>query len=253
VLRVVLVASLAWSATVRADPDDLVSRPIVLAPGQLEAELVAEIDAAPTYFAKPFSLAPDAWYGVTDRLTIGIVNSHLAVDRYDPGASLCSTTAILECDHVYSGSGLDARYLVQDGALAVAPRLRLLVRDVAPWKPAVAFGGLARWTSGRYAIVADPYLQFGLANVELGNRAQLFVPLAFDLQPARRWLVELRTGYNSELDVLSSGYYIPVWFGVTFAATAHFDVGVAAGFETLLGPLATSKARQGYFIVDWRS
>jgi len=251
VLRFAVVALLALAASAHAEPDDLVARPIVLAPGQLEAALVAEIDIAPGAVGTPTSLAPDAWYGVTERLTVGIVDSHSSIDRFDPGASFCLSTMVLACDHTYSGSGVDARYLVLDGPFAIAPRARFLVRDIDPWKPALAFGALVRWTSGRFAVTADPYVQAGLAHVELGNRAELFVPLAFGVQPAAHWLVTLRTGYDSELDVWSDGYHIDAWLGATYAATAHLDVGAAAGFASVLGPQASGKERQVFVTLDW--
>ncbi|HTR52077.1 MAG TPA: hypothetical protein VMJ10_15295 [Kofleriaceae bacterium] len=245
------VVLLALAATARAEPADLVARPIVLAPGQLEAALVAEIDLASGEVGTPTSLAPDAWFGATGRLTVGIVNSHSSIDRYDPGASFCLSTLVLACDHAYTGSGLDARYLVLDGPLAIAPRARFLVRDIDPWKPAFTAGALVRWTRGRFAITGDPYVQLGLANVELGNRAQLFVPLAFGVQPLPHWLVTLRTGYDSELDVWSDGYHVPAWLGVTFAALAQLDVGAAVGFASVLGPQASGKERQVFVTIDW--
>jgi hypothetical protein len=253
VTRVAVIVLLALAATARAEPDDLVTRPIVLASGQLEAALSAEVDIAASEVAHPLSLAPDAWYGVTDRLTIGVVDSHASLDRFDPGASLCFHPLVLACDRLYSGSGVDARWLAIDGPLSIAPRARFLVRDDDPWKPALTVGALARWTRGRFEISGDPYLQLGFANTQLGNRAELFLPVAFGVQPAAHWLLQVRTGYDSELHVWRDGYHIDAWLGATLAATAHLDIGAAVGFASILGPLASAKERQLFLTIDWRS
>jgi hypothetical protein len=243
-----------------AQPTDFVARPIVLDERQLDAELVLEVNLAPPLDGKPTSLAPDVWFGVLPQLTIGLVHSGPSVDRFQPGATFCVTHNELSprCVDTYHGSGIDVRYQlaqqpVLDGELAVAPRVRALVRQIDPFKPAVTLGALVRWTRGRFAITADPYLQLGLANTDEGNRHALFVPLTFAVQPLRRWELALRTGFNSDLAVIGDGWHIPVAIATRFALDAHFDLGVMLGFASLLGPQNTAKERALFFTFAWRS
>jgi hypothetical protein len=232
---------------------DIVERPIVLREGAFAAELTVEANLAHNFWAEPLSLAPDLWWGATDALTIGLVHSGHSVDRFVPGGSLCLRTDPLYCDSLYRGSGLDARYLaVERGSLSVAPRVRALVRDVEPFKPAVTVGALARWTHGRFAVSSDPYLQLGLANTEDGNRAALFVPVQLAVQPTCRWLVSLDTGWNSVLRGVRDDWHVPVGVGVLARATEHIDVGATLGFTSLLGPQNTPKQRVLYVSVGWR-
>ena len=214
-------ASLGARVAAASPPEDLVTRPIALDAGQLDAQLVIESSIASGKYASPLSVAPDVWYGVTARWTVGIVHSDPAVDLVDFGASLCVRTNAEEpgaCPDVYHGSGLDARYLAwTHGGFAVAPRVRFLVRDLDPWKPAATFGALARWQRGRWSIAADPYLQLGLANTDRGNDSALVVPIYFTLQPACGWALALQTGYTSDLEVWQDGYHIPIGFEVTRA------------------------------------
>jgi hypothetical protein len=254
VLRALFLVCLAATA-VRADGHarDIVERPVVLGAGAFAAELTLEINLAHNYWAEPLSLAPDVWWGATDALTIGLVHSNHSLDRFVPGGSLCLRTDPLYCDSLYRGSGLDIRYLaVARGPLSVAPRVRALVRDVDPFKPAATIGALARWTRGRFAIEADPYLQLGLSNTEDGNRAALFVPLQLAVQPTCRWLLSLDTGWNSELRVLRDGWHIPVGIGARARVTEHVDVGATVGFATLLGPQNTPKQRVLFVSLGWR-
>src|SRR5262249_61674632 len=108
-------------------------------------------------------------------------------------------------------------------------------------------------TRGRWAVVADPFVQAGLANTGAGNRTALFVPLTLSLQPACRWAIDLRTGWNSDLAVITDGWHIPVWLGGRTRATDHVDIGAAFGFYTLLGPQNNASQRAAFLTVGWRS
>jgi hypothetical protein len=226
-------------------PDDLVDRPFVVGAGELAARLSLEIDLEPEHVAKPFAIAPDVWYGVTDRLTLGFINSDDSLDQVGATASLCfrgdfQTT----CDHLYRGSGLDVRYSWLTGALSVAPHARFVVRDVDPWKPAVTAGALVRWAHGRYAITSDPYFRFGVANTDLGNRTALYVPLWLAMQPAHGWLLGLETGWNSDLGIADDGWHVPIVLEAQAALSARWDAGISGGFPSLLGPQNNAKARE---------
>jgi hypothetical protein len=245
-----------------AEPNDLVARPLVLAEHQVDAELVTEINLAPRQFAEPTSLAPDVWVGVLPQLTVGLIHSDPSVDRFSPGATFCVRTGAF-CQHVYRGSGIDALYSVRGGALAVAPRLRFLIRDVDPVKPALTLGALVRWTHGRFAVIGDPYLQLGLANTERGNRHALWLPVTFAVQPMARWELALRTGIDSDLvrylgtdgdrHVATDQWHVPLALATRVRIDAHIDVGAMVGFPSLIGPQNTAKERALFLLFGWRS
>ena len=256
-MRLPVVALLAAAGAgaargAQADPADL-GHPLVLAPGQVDAELVLGVGIAPSYFAEPLAVSPDAWWGASERWTLGIVHSDPALAIYDAAGSVCVRPRPLLCDAAYHGGGLAARWRARTGALEVAPEARLLVRDLDPWKPAVTLGALARWTHGRIAVIGEPYLQLGLANLDRGNRARLFVPIGLSVAPAPAWQLELRTGYDSELAVWRDGYHVPAYLAARFAATAHVELGAAIGFTSLLGPQASAKERAVFVSGGWRS
>ena len=250
-----LAVLLLIAGTAHADSDDFVARPIVLERGQIEAELVVETNLAPSGgFARPLSFAPDVWVGVLPRLTLGLVHSDPSLDRIAPGASLCARRDDFLCDGVYRGGGLDARYLVHaDGEWSIAPQARFLVRDLEPVKPALTLGGDIQWHRGRVAITSDPYLQLGLGNNDRGNRAELWLPLVLAIQPTCRWVVELHSGWNSDVAIANDGWHIPFGLALRAAATPHFDVGAAFGFTSLLGPQNNPKQRVAFLTINWRS
>jgi hypothetical protein len=252
VRRALVVGLLATAASAGAAPDDIVGRPLVLAPGEWQADLVIEINAAAGAIARPLSIAPDLWWGLTGDITLGLIHSDPSVDRIQPGASVCVRSGLLSCDQPYHGSGAELAWRVREGDLAVAAVARLLVRDLEPWKPAATLGARARWRHGRLAVTSAPYLQIGLANTDLGNRAAVVVPVALAVQPVRRWALELATGWNADLAVWRDGWRVPVALGVRVRAHDQLDVAFDYGFTSLLGPLNTPKERVMFVTFAWR-
>lgn len=254
--RLSLVVTLVMlTSRAHAQPADIISRPLVLDAGQINAELVTELNLAHKQIAAPTSLAPDIWFGVLPRLTVGLIHSGPSVDRFSPGATFCVRHQENRCEATYRGSGIDVRWSAVEGEgdLAVAPRLRVLVRELDPFKPAVLLGSLVRWRRGRVSVTGDPYVQLGLANTDKGNRHALFLPVQLAVQPALRWEVVLRTGWNSDLAVIRDGWHVPVALGTRVRATDHLDVGAMLGFSTLLGPQNTPKERALFFLIGYRS
>jgi hypothetical protein len=241
------------AADARADSDDIITRPLALARHQLHAQLTLEYSLIQRSVGTPVSLAPDAWFGVTDRLTVGVIHSNQSVDRIGSRSTLCLRESLEGCDRAYQGSGLDVRYRLRDAPFALAPRARLLLRDVDPWKPAVTLGTLARWTRGRFSIATDLYIRLGLANRDKGNRAAFVVPLYLGVQPTCRWLIEFHTGADGDFAVIRDGWHMPVGLRVTAAATRAIDVTVEAGGTQLYGPQTDIKQRHIMIGVGYRS
>lgn len=211
--------------------------PLVLPTGTFVVDLGLEINVAPASYGDPLSLAPDVWWGIAPRWTVGLIHSTTSVDRIDAGSSLC-----LHGCSFYHGGGVDARYELISGDIAVAPRARFVIRDDDPIKPALDIGALARWRTGRWSITTDPYLQLGLANRERGNRSQLVVPLWFGAD-VDRFGFAIHTGYASQLIVWRDGWHVPVGGVVTAQLAPRASLGLEAGFGSLLGPQNTPKDR----------
>lgn len=230
------VSALA-SLPAQAEPDDIVARPLVLDPDALDLRLTASINLDLRSIGRPVSLAPDAWWGVSLRWTIGLIHSDASLDQVATSTSFCVRESVLStCDHLYQGSGIDVRFSALSGRFAIAPRLRVLVRNIEPFKPAVALGTLMRWTHGRFAVLSDPYIRLPLANHNLGNRAAVVLPLWFSVQPALGWMIALHTGFDSDFVVLRDGGHGPVAFDVIMRVSDGVDLSIEAGWGSLFGP-----------------
>jgi hypothetical protein len=244
----ILILVLVTPTTIaHAEPE-----PLVLAADQIEAALTAELELAPNLVGDPFSIAPDVWLGVTSRWTVGVIHSNASISRITHSNGYCFRNPH-GCDRTYHNAGVDVRYGVRTGALAVAPRVRFLVREVDPFKPAVTTGALVRWTRGRWSITGDPYLRFGLANTDQGNRTALFLPVEVAVRPIDRLAFALHTGYDSDLAVWHDGWHTPLALAVRGRIAAHVELGVLAGFTSAVGPQDTMKRRVMWISLDWRS
>ncbi len=216
-----------------------VARPLTLPAGTIEARLDLELDLPRGAFGD-VALAPSVAYGLDDEWTVGITHGNASLDRIAAGAGVCLGD---DCAERYSDVAADVRWRGRaTGALQVAPRGRFVMRDFDPAKPALTVGALVRWQCGRFTITSDPYLRVGLANRDRGNRDVLMLPLFFGVQAGARWLVELHTGYDSELVNAGDGYHVPFALAVTVRAAPDFEVRVEGGFASLLGPQSDYKA-----------
>jgi hypothetical protein len=186
-------------------------------------------------------------------LTIGVIHSDPSLDQVGVDATFCVRYTTYRCSGPYKGDGLDARWLAIDGPIAVAPRIRAIMRDIDPDKPALTLGALARWTHSWFSITGDPYLRLGLANQQDGNRAALYVPIWFGARIDSHWDVAIHTGYDSDLDVAADGYHVPITLDVRLAATAHVRVELEGGFASVLGPQTNSGDRDVFLTIGWSS
>jgi hypothetical protein len=241
------------AAPARAAPDDIITRPLVLEPGAVAVELRWAINLQQRSMGIPMALSPDAWMGILPRLTIGLFHSDASLDQIATSSSFCVRQDPLNtCHQLYQGSGVDVRYAALEGQFAVVPRLRALIRDLDPVKPAITLGAMLRWTHGRFAIEGDPYVRLPLANAELGNRSAIMLPLWLALQPAAGWLLALRTGFESDLVVIRDGGHIALGVDAATRVTDQIDLGVEAGWASLVGPQHDARHATLTVTAGWR-
>ena len=245
-----IVAGLCATELARAEP----AQGIVLGADEVGVDVTAEVFLAPAQVGRPLSIAYDFWWGVTARWTIGVIHSSRSLARIDAGAGVCLARGLEDCERRYAAAGFDIRYAARtDGALAIAPRARLLVRDVDPWKPAITIGALGRWHRGVIWLASDPYLRLGLANRDRGNRAAVVLPAWIGLTAGSRVDLALHTGIDGELATWRDGWHIPVGLVAAVHVPAGLRLTVEAGFSSLLGPQNDQKHRTVMLTLGWRT
>jgi hypothetical protein len=221
--------------------------PIVLPRGAIQAELTVEASLSSRERFEPVSLAPDLWYGVTDRLTLGLTTSARAVSRVDAGLGLCVRSDDHGCPRLYDDLASDARWrLTPDAAL----RARLVHASFAPWKPSLRLGGTVRARRGAWTLEGDPHLGLGLYHTDAGNRATLELPAWIRFQLGCRAEGWIRTGVRGELAGFTEKAAIAVGLGGEVHLGRGVDVGAEVAFPSLLGPQNQFRTRSAFVYVS---
>ena len=83
-----------------AHADDV--RPLVLSEHEVAIAVTAETSLQSGSYLTPLSIAPDLWFGVTARWTVGVIHSDATIDRIGTGAGMC-----VQCDRAYRGGGVE--------------------------------------------------------------------------------------------------------------------------------------------------
>ena len=127
---------------------------------------------------KPFSLAPDLWYGVNDQITVGLVHSGRGSTGLYGGAGngLCLAGEDNGCADVYANVGIDGRYhFYRSGGMTLSAEGGLFAGPFDPFTAALKLGVVGRWQAGAIAVDVGPNLFAGLSEREPEGDADVAV------------------------------------------------------------------------------
>ena len=191
---------------------------------------------------KPFSIAPDLWYGVSDKLTVGLVHSFLAQTGIMGGfgSSLCLAGAANGCDGVYGNVGVDARYQIKDGGFSVAVDTGLFVQDFDPFQLAGKLGIIGRWRpspTSKLAVDIAPNLFFGLTEREgaQANKEVLTMPATLMYGVTPKVAAAFQVGLVLPFEQAGDNYFVPVSVGGNYMLNKRASVDAAFTFLHLAG------------------
>lgn len=214
----------------------------------------ANINVSSEGVAKPISFAPSVWYGITDKLTVGVTHDG-GTTAWSPrpgvrvstreelgiimssssGAGICVTGEDNECPKPYDNVGADVLIGVAGGKLAFAAHLGVDLVSIAETSLAARLGGLGRYAaSSKISIVFDPRVQVGLTNREIQGDS-LDVPLWVWFEPSATLGVYLHTGIAGPFDGLADSFNVPLGLGASFNAGSKLTLGADFHFSNLLG------------------
>jgi hypothetical protein len=219
---------------------------MVLPPKRGLVQAFVGVNLSKDLVAEPISIAPDIWYGVSDVLTVGLVHSARgAVGFMSPvGAGLCVTGEDKQCADFYAGGGIDARYHVKDGPLAVAADGGVFVSDFDPFVLSLKVGAAVRWRSGKIAVDANPSIVFGLTEREgtmegtvvlEGNKEVLYLPVTLLYGVIDKLAIAAQVGAVVPTVATADSWTLPVAVGAQFMATRDLFVDVAFGLPQVAG------------------
>jgi hypothetical protein len=211
---------------------------------------------------KPISLAPSVWYGVNEKLSVGLIHDG-GTTMYTPrpavrsftavilgmpitaaaGAGICITGEENGCPKFYDNVGVDALYSITADKLSIAGHGGLDVGSFDPFTLSLRAGVLGRYmASDKLAIVFDPRIKIGLTERDF-NKEALDVPVWAWFMASDKLGVYLHTGINGPLDGFGDAFSIPVGVGASFMASDKLSVGGDFHFPNLAGKGSSADGR----------
>lgn len=215
----------------RADPPGALAAPTMVAPQALVVAGAVEgrLDGSQA------DLAADLWYGLSQRLTLGLRHSQRAVGTIGAGRGLC-LRGCRAGDPRYRGVALTARFPVIDGRTRVVGEA---ATDVSAWSPgraAVVIGAIARWQDRRVWAQAAPRLAIGLVGRADGNREVARVDVTVGLGLWRSLALELGAGtVGPATRDFFADVAAPAWAQLVVRPTRRWGWGLAIGTDDALG------------------
>lgn len=224
------------AAAAAADPVDVGDPRMTVPAGQAVLYAQLEVSLAKDAVFEPVSIAPDLWYGVDPRLTLGLVHGGRATSGFFGGAGdgLCLTGERKGCPRVYDRAGLLARYHLKDGPFTVALDGGLLVQRFEPFTVSLKAGVAARWHRGKLALDLTPNLWLGLSERGAGNRDRLNLPVGVMYEVAPRVAVGLQTGLAAPIEDLVDDFAVPFSVGAELLASDQLFVELAYSLPALI-------------------
>ena len=235
------LAGLAGSArAASAQTSEQVSeeRQMTLPMGRALVETFAEISLSQDDVGQPISLAPDIWYGVSEILTIGLVNSGRGATGLlgDTGNGLCLTGSDNECPKVYNSVGVDGRYhFYRKGEITAAADGGLYARSIDPFALALKFGAVGRWQEDKLAVEIDPSLFVGLTQRNVGYKENFFLPMTalYELSPKLGLAGQL--GIGLPFENTGDTYQVGISIGAQYTVSDQLFADAAFSLPALLG------------------
>lgn len=214
-------------------------------PGHGAARLVDERSLTVGQVGAGWALGVDAVVGVTPDLALGVSHSAGALGEPRDGGGVCIDSTAHDCDRLYAGGFVDARWRVP-GAAALTGVVRLGV--AAAWSPQVRLGVVARGAERHLWWRLAPEVAVALDRADR-DRDALGVPawLGVDLGAGSAWLA---TGVRGELAGFTDAVVVPLAAGVE-GRYRGAAIGLSAGYPQLLGRHASTRVRALAWWIGW--
>lgn len=204
--------------------------------GMLSARITLGINMSADLVGKPISLAPDIYYGVSDRLQLGLVHTGPMGWQSRPGLGLCLTGEDNGCAAVYDNVGFDVMYgLAFAGALHLSAHGTLYVPSFDPSSLVLALGAAGKYhVNDAVSLYFDPQIGIVVSDRDVADDA-LYVPLELQYQAGAPNTLKLLTGLVGSLSDFGDTLQVPVGVGAVRNVTERVDLGARFSFDNLLG------------------
>jgi hypothetical protein len=247
---------LAWSAIAHADAP----AQLTLKPGALFVQLDLELNVAKNAVAKPFSIAPDASYGVTKDLTLSLIDSTFGTTgfRGGTGDGFCVTGSKNGCAHLYNNVGGEVLYSLAEGDAPIAAVLGLYSLNLDQSFVDLKVGLKTKFTAGALALLFNPSIYFGLNDraAMTPNVDQLYLPVGLTYKISQPLTVGVGSGIKgpaNDFTKFGKAWAVPLGVNAVVTINPAIAVGAAFTFGKLVGAPALSDATPSQTGEDFRA
>lgn len=231
--------------------------------GKLAIDAFFEMNLSKSAVAKPLSLAPDIWYGITDDITVGLVHSGVGAEGFlvAKGDSLCLAGSSGGCAKVYNELGADLRYRLQTPLSLDAG---IYLPSLSPFLAQLKVGLDGRWRflpDRKLAVEVQPSVFIGLNKrsdsttmvgmttvTVSGNNDYLFIPITGSYQVIDNLDVALQVGLATHIEHIGDAYTVPISVAGRYAVNKQLSLGLAVSFPRII-----AKHAMGEGAVDFRT
>ena len=213
-------------------PLEVIERPLTLSQNMLELSGdTVRLDMSNDQFGEPISVAPDLFYGVTGRLTLGIV--------HDVGVCVVGGCG-------YNDGGVAALVRIYEGdrvSLAAIGRVHGTLSIFG-----ATVGAKLRVRTGQMAIVVAPGLYVGIRgrlppvdappeDIDKYRSGGFEVPVQVQLQIGDRTMAYVTTGLTEgTFDEFGRTTKVPFGFGASLTLSSRLDLGGEFYIHNFVGP-----------------
>jgi len=188
---------------------------------------------------EPTSIAPDIAVGVTDDLTIGLINSSSALTgfRGSAGAGLCLTGTDGHCAHVYSTGGLEALYSLAKGPAAIAANAGFLLTSFTPEvHEDLKVGFKMKLSDGNVFALFSPSVWIALDDRyarAVPHKDQIWAPISLWVKTGKTAL-GVGTGVKGPITDFKDNWSVPIGLAAQYALQPRASIGASFVFGKML-------------------
>lgn len=231
----------------------LVARGVQGAAGSITIHTLVGIQMSKELVGKPFSIAPDVFYGVNDKLQVGLIHNSPLGWQTPPGFGLCLAGKDNGCPKVWNNVGFDALYSLMNGSTDLSAHGTLYLVPVDPLTVSLALGVAGKLhLNDQMALFFDPSIVIGFNKRDAGNKETLFIPVEFQFQLQPQLALVAMTALWGDLDGFGDSYVIPLGVGAFYNVNEMIDVGGRFSFDNLIGKGHSADFRSLSLLVNVR-
>lgn len=214
---------------------------LLLGAGKIRIEgQTLNINLSKSAVGKPISLAPAVYYGVSDKLTVGITHTR-GTTLWSPsalavGSGICVSGTSSGCAKAYNNIGVDVLFGLAAGKMSAAVHGGLDFLTLSDTTLAIRAGILGKYDlAPKVALTFDPAISIGANKRDAGNKEALNVPVYLWLVASPQLSAYVTSGIFGPFSHFGDFYAIPVGVGASYTVSPKLTAGVDFGFANLAG------------------